>query len=290
MDPDVVRAYRYCRWLTARHDENFPVASWLIPSAMRSHVAAIYAFARTADDFADETPQDPRGALADLAAWGRALDKAVGGRPDHPIFIALADTIRRYDLPPQLLHDLLTAFTRDVTVTRYATWDALLNDYCRYSANPIGRLVLYLFGYRDPARHELSDQICSALQLTNFWQDLKIDAAKGRIYLPQAVMASHGVSEDEVLRGAVSDRFRAAMADAAGFTEALFRRGALLPGRVRGRLRWELHATWLGGMTILARTRQVAFDTYRRRPALTTWDKIRIAVQAIGGGRHAVAR
>lgn len=279
------QAYRYCRWLTARHYENFPVASWLIPRAMRPRVAAIYAFARTADDFADET-RDPARALAQLAQWGEALERCAAGRPDHPVFVALADTIQAYDLPVQLFRDLLTAFTRDVTVTRYATWDNLLTNYCRYSANPVGRLVLLVFGYRDPALHELSDQICTALQLTNFWQDMAIDLAKGRIYLPQAVMAQYGVAEDDMLTRRATDRFRQAMAHAVEFTEQLFARGASLPERVTGRLRWELRATWLGGTTILRRVQAVGYDTFRRRPTLSGWDKVRIACQAmVSNGR-----
>ena len=169
MPPASSEAYRYCQWLTAHHYENFPVASRLMPRRLRPHVAAIYAFARTADDFSDEE-RDPERALARLRRWGQALEQCVEGRPDHPVFLALSETIRTYDLPIQLFRDLLTAFTRDVTVTRYATWASLQNDYCRYSANPVGRLVLLLFGYRDPGLHGLSDHICTALQLTNFWQ------------------------------------------------------------------------------------------------------------------------
>lgn len=288
-------ASRYCQWLAATHYENFPVASWLIPAALRPHVAAIYAFARTADDFSDEESDPPR-ALARLAQWGEQLEQCVKGQARHPVFIALHDTIRAYDLPIQLFRDLLTAFTRDVTVHRYTTWDDLLTNYCRYSANPVGRLVLWLFGYRDPELHRLSDRICTALQLTNFWQDLAIDLHKDRLYVPQEVMARHGVTERDFMSRVVDDRFRAAMTEAADVTEALFHEGAALPERLRraetaaprpagqrlrGRLRWELRATWLGGMTILRRTRAVGYDTFRRRPALTTVDKLVIAMRAL---------
>ena len=280
------RAYRHCQRLTFRHYENFPVASWLIPLALRPHVAALYAFARVADDFADET-QDPERALRQLGEWGEALERCTAGHSDHPIFIALAQTIRIHDLPIQLFRDLLTAFTRDVTVKRYATWEDLTFNYCRYSANPVGRLVLLLFGYRDPSLHELSDHICTALQLTNFWQDLAVDLAKGRIYVPLEAMAQYGVSESEFLRQEATDRFRALMEHAADFTERLFEKGRALPDRVAGRLRWELRATWLGGMTILRRVRAVGYDTFRRRPMLSAWDKARIAVQAIAANAHA---
>ena len=272
-------AYRYCRWLTAAHYENFPVASWLIPPALRPHVAAVYAFARTADDFSDED-SDPARALRRLAQWGEQLERCAAGRADHPVFVALGQTIRVYDLPIQLFRDLLTAFTRDVTVHRYATWDRVLGDYCRYSANPVGRLVLLLFGYREPTLHTLSDAICTALQLTNFWQDLAIDLRKDRVYLPQEAMARHGVTERALFGHVTDEKFRALMTEAADVAERLFRQGAALPESVKGRLAWELRATWLGGTTILRRIRAAGYDTFRRRPALTTADKLNIALRA----------
>ncbi len=284
-DESVRRAYRYCQWLAARHYENFPVASWVLPARLRPPVAAIYAFARTADDFADER-RDPAEALRELAAWGAHLERCAAGHPDHPVFVALADTIRAYDLPVQLLRDLLTAFTRDVTVTRYDTWDDLLTNYCRYSANPVGRLVLRLFGYRDAALDELSDALCTALQLTNFWQDLAIDLDKGRIYVPQSVLRRHGVMEEAFGRRQVDERFRRAMAEAADVTEQWFQRGRTLPDRVSGRLRWELRATWHGGMTILARVRAASYDTWHRRPTLTALDKVRIGLAGLCPGPY----
>ncbi len=279
-------AYRYCRWLTAAHYENFPVASWLIPAPLRPHVAAVYAFARTADDLSDEE-SDPQRALTRLARWGESLESCVAGRADHPVFVALGETIRTYHLPIQLFRDLLTAFTRDVTVHRYATWASLQDDYCRYSANPVGRLVLLLFGYRDSELHRLSDYICTALQMTNFWQDLGVDLKKDRIYLPQEAMARHGVTERDLFAHVVDDRFRAAMAEAADRTEQLFLDGAALPECVEGRLAWELRATWLGGMTILQRVQTAGYDTFRHRPALTTMDTLRIAVRALARNGHA---
>lgn len=276
----IVQAYRYCRWLTAAHYENFPVASWLIPAALRPHVAAIYAFARTADDLSDEE-SDPQRALTRLARWGDQLEQCAAGQAAHPVFIALGDTIRVHHLPLQLFRDLLTAFTRDVTVHRYATWDDLLTNYCRYSANPVGRLVLLLFGYRDSELHRLSDSICTALQLTNFWQDLAVDLKKDRLYLPQEAMARHGVTERDLFAQVVDDRFRAAMAEAADVAEQLFLDGAALPECVQGRLAWELRATWLGGTTILRRTRAVGYDTFCHRPALTAADKLSIALRAL---------
>lgn len=281
----IAQAFRYCQWLTNSHYENFPVASWLLPPDVRPHVAAVYAFARTADDFSDEV-DDPDRALAQMARWGEALESSIDGRATHPVFVALAETIRTYDLPVQLFRDLLTAFTRDVTVKRYATWDDLLSNYCRYSANPVGRLVLLLFGYRDPALHLLSDQICTALQLTNFWQDLRMDLAKGRLYVPQEALARYGVTEVEFCQQQVTDRFRRLMAHAADVTQQLFDGGAALPSRVQGRLSWELRATWLGGTTILRRVRAVGYDTFRRRPALTAWDKLHIGLSSIARNGH----
>ncbi len=291
------QAYRYCLWLTVRHYENFPVASGLLPAALRPHVAAVYAFARSADDFSDEE-KDPEKALAWLKEWGEALTEISGGarlkpgtpsrkrtgvRPQHPhpIFIALADTIRKFNLPVQLLDDLLTAFERDVTVKRYATWEDLLENYCRYSANPVGRLVLLLFGYQEPQLHTLSDQICTALQLTNFWQDLAIDLAKGRIYLPQELLRRHGVSEESLFQGRPSGDFTALMREAADFTRELFYQGEPLPSLVHGRLRWELRATWLGGMTILNRAAAARARRSLQRPALGWMDKAGIGLRAL---------
>ena len=205
MRPDhLERAYRYCQWVTFHHYENFPVASWLLPRSVRPHLAALYAFARSADDFADEGKYRDRS-LDLLARWRQALgviaSALTGPRNDglasQPIFLALSDTIRRFDLPVQWLEDLLTAFTMDVTKRRYADWEELLN-YCRYSANPVGRLVLALFGVRDPKIQRMSDSICTALQMTNHWQDLGIDLARGILYIPQTFLREFRVGEQEL--------------------------------------------------------------------------------------------
>ncbi len=192
MDP-----YRYCEWITYRHYENFPVASWLLPVSLRPHVAAVYAFARAADDFADESRYQGR-ALDLLGQWRESLKACANGRgAQHPIFLALADTIRKKGIPVQLLDDLLTAFTLDVTKRRYADWGELMT-YCRYSANPVGRLVLLLHGIRDEELHRRSDDICSGLQLANHWQDLRIDVARDMIYVPQDLMRQHGVTDSDL--------------------------------------------------------------------------------------------
>ncbi|MBI4313870.1 MAG: squalene synthase HpnC [Candidatus Omnitrophica bacterium] len=282
MTATVQNAYRYCRWLTSHHYENFPVGSILIPRKLRPHVAAVYAFARTADDFADEH-SDAKEALQRLSDWRGALARCAQGQADHPVFIALSDTLQKHRLPVQLFEDLLTAFERDVTVKRYVTWSDLLGEYCRYSANPVGRIVLLLFGYRDPKLHLMSDDICSALQLTNFWQDLEIDLRKNRIYLPKEEMERCGVTEEALFRRDTGENFQHLMDRAFDVTQALFARGADLPDQVSGRLRWELKATWLGGMSILARTREVHYDVFRRRPALTWQNRLRIAAEVVAG-------
>src|SRR5271156_814470 len=187
-------AYAYCARLARSHYENFTIASWLMPRAMRPHMHAIYAYARIADDFADEEHD-----LAKLDAWERELDLAYAGTPRHPVFVALADTAARFDIPREPFADLLRAFRSDVDFKGFDTIEDVLG-YCRHSANPVGRLVLYLFGYRDPERQLLADRICSGLQLANFWQDVAIDRAKGRIYIPRRDMERFGYSVEELDR------------------------------------------------------------------------------------------
>src|SRR5215213_4544846 len=179
-------AYKYCEKLAKAHYENFPVGSLLIPKRLRKHFYSIYAFARTADDFADEGYEHGERAeerIAKIHEWGRMLKQALCGQASHPIFIALAETQARFDLPPDLFEDLLSAFAQDVTRTRYESFEQLL-DYCDRSANPVGRLILLLFGHKDEGLHQMSDSICTALQLANHWQDVGIDLRKDRVYLP----------------------------------------------------------------------------------------------------------
>ena len=182
------QAYEYCARVARSHYENFTVASWLMPRQMRRHMYAIYAYARIADDFADEEHD-----LAKLDRWEHELDLAYAGAPRHPVFVAIADTVRRFDIPRQPFADLLQAFRSDVDFKDFETMDELLG-YARYSANPVGRLVLYLFGFGDAGRQQLSDRICSGLQLANFWQDIAVDLAKGRVYLPRQDIARFGYS------------------------------------------------------------------------------------------------
>lgn len=265
--PDSLQdAYRHCARITYGHYENFPVASWLIPRQVRPHVCSIYAFARTADDFADEPGMDPEERLEKLADWRDRL-LTCAASPRGPIFEALAETIRRHDIPMTLLTDLLDAFTQDVLQPRHETFDDLI-DYSRRSANPVGRLVLTLFGYADAERFDLSDRICTGLQLANFWQDVSVDAARGRFYVPQACLRDHGITEADLVAGRLSDGFRTMMAGLTTRTRALFHAGSGLPELVGGRLRFELRLTILGGVRILDRIDQVRFDVFHHRPTI----------------------
>ena len=282
----VEAAYARCQHLARQHYENFPVASRLLPRAARPHVAAIYGFARLADDFADEGRRTPEQRLALLDDWRRRLHETAAGRvPDEDsdagaIFLALGDTMRRCALDVQLFDDLLSAFRQDVLVTRYDTWPDLL-DYCRRSANPVGRLVLRISGYRDGRLDAMSDAICSALQLTNFWQDLAIDWQKGRLYVPQAEIQAAGANPDDLGRRRISREWRSALMRAAAETRALFLAGRPLPNAVSGRLRWELRATWLGGTRILERLERSGFDVFRARPTLGWLDALPIGWRAL---------
>ncbi len=292
-------AYRYCQWITQHHYENFPVASLFLPKEKRPFVAAVYAFARSADDFADEAKYQGRS-LELLKEWRAALwacsDGSAHTEPfdsaqdrlleGHPIFLALADTIQRCHLPVQLLDDLLTAFTLDVTKRRYADWQELL-DYCRYSANPVGRLVLVVFGYADPELCLLSDKICAGLQLANHWQDLRIDLAKDLLYIPKTLMDQFGVSEED-LKQMLPDRslppesgFRALMQELVERADALFKEGEPLVEKVSGRLRLELKLTVLGGRAILQQIRASNYDLFRHRPVVSIPRKLKLLFDAV---------
>jgi squalene synthase HpnC len=280
-------AYAACRRLAREHDENFPVASRLLPRAMRPHVAAIYAFARIADDVADEGAARAEERLARLNDWQRRLEAAADGRVDDAsapqtvaVFTALAATIRRCDLDVNLLTDLLSAFRQDVLVNRYRTWDDLL-DYCRRSANPVGRLVLAVAGYRQPREAAMSDLVCTALQLTNFWQDLARDWQKGRLYVPASIVLRAGASEEDLDRRQMTPAWRRALRDVASRTRTLFEEGRPVADRVGGRLRWELRATWLGGVRILDRLERADFDVFTRRPSLGWRDAGAIAWKSL---------
>lgn len=276
VNPELARAYAYCERLARSHYENFPVASRLLPARMRPHVAAVYAFARLADDMADEGDRSNAERIAALDAWDSCLNAAAlgavqRGEPHAEVFLALRHSIEECRLPVDLLHDLISAFKQDVLVKRYATWDDLL-DYCRRSANPIGRLVLRIAGHDRPALDAASDAVCSALQLTNFWQDLRIDWAKGRLYIPASIWQTAGARESDLDAGAMTPAWRDALGDAARRTRTLFERGRSVCDGVDGRLRFELRATWLGGTRILDKLEAANFDVWAHRPRLTRAD------------------
>jgi hydroxysqualene synthase len=280
-------AYAHCQQLARAHYENFPVASRLLPAAMRPHIAAIYAFARRADDFADEPGLRDDERLRLLDDWLTRLDRATAQKPaaigsansDDLIFVALSETIRVHRLPVTLFEDLLSAFRQDVTTRRYASWTEVL-DYCRRSANPVGRLVLRVAGYDDPSLDLRSDAVCTALQLTNFWQDLARDWTTGRLYVPLEDRDRTGARDEDLQSGRISPAWRAALAEMVRRTRALYATGQPICDAVRGRLKWELRFTWLGGWRILDKLERVDFDVFRRRPTLAALDVPVLALQA----------
>ncbi len=270
-------AYRECRRLARRHYENFPTASLLVPRDKRDALAAIYAFARYADDVADEP--GVTGRLERLGEWRQKLAECCTGNPDHPVFIALSDAIGRYRLSRSNFGNLLSAFESDVRVNRHQDFSSLLS-YCANSANPVGRLVLELFDHRDPELFALSDCICTALQLTNFWQDVGRDLACDRIYLPLDDLSRFGYSLDDLRAGCLDNRWRRLMALEVDRTRELLGRGSCLPERVKSELRRQLRLTWLGGMTILNRIESAGYDVFRRRPSLSLVDFLRLYLEA----------
>jgi phytoene synthase len=266
-------AYDACLALAESHYENFPVASRLLPAKLRPHIAAVYAFARTADDYADEPGREPRERLRLLAEWRRKLHARIA---TDSVFIALHDTIQKFNLPVQLFDDLIDAFMQDVTKSRYCSWPEVL-DYCRRSANPVGRLVLRLNGVHQDRLDLASDFVCTALQLTNFWQDLAIDWQRGRLYVPEETWRAHGADPETLSQGHMTPQWVAVMRECANHTSALFKQGRPVCDGVRGRLRYELRATWLGGTRILDRLERSGFDVFTRRPSLGIADTIVIA-------------
>lgn len=254
------------------HYENFPVASLLVPAKLRRPIEVIYRFARSADDIADEGEATAEQRLAGLAAYQAELDRIEHGEaPQTPLFADLAAVIAQHRLPVQLFRDLLDAFAQDVVKKRYADYPELI-DYCRRSANPVGRLVLHLFGRTEAEHLAQSDCICSALQLINFWQDIAIDWQKDRVYIPQTDLPHFKVSEADIGAGRWSANWAALLDFQIDRAEALMRRGLPLVHALPGRLGWEIRLTVQGGLRILERLRKVRGDVFRHRPKLATWD------------------
>jgi hydroxysqualene synthase len=282
---DCAAAYAYCERLAREHYENFPVASRLLPASMRPHIAAVYAFARRADDFADEPGLEAAERLRLLDAWeGRLRGDSSIEVPDalgaDSIFKALSNTIQRCRLPLPLFTDLLSAFRQDISTTRYETWTDLL-DYCRRSANPVGRLVLRIAGYDDSTLDRQSDAVCTALQLTNFWQDLAIDWRKGRLYVPVQDRDRAQAKDVDLDQGRVTPEWQSALSAVTARTRSLFDAGRPVCDGVSGRLRWELRLTWLGASLILDRLEADRFDVFSHRPALRAADALPLAWRAL---------
>jgi squalene synthase HpnC len=260
-------AQKYTKWLATHHYENFNVVSWLLPKALHQHFYNVYAYCRWADDLGDEVPDAAR-ALDLLHWWERELDACYEGKPSHPVFVALRETVVAKDIPKQPFADLLKAFRQDQTVKRYLNWDAVLG-YCVNSANPVGRLVLYLCGYRDEQRQLLSDATCTALQLANFWQDVSRDLDIGRIYIPLDAAAAHGLTESDIVGRRFDDRYVRLMKDLIARTRVLFAQGHPLAKKVDGRLSVDLEMFTRGGLAVLDAIETTGYDTLHHRPAVS---------------------
>jgi squalene synthase HpnC len=271
-------ARRYTRWLATHHYENFNVVSWFLPRRLHQHFYDIYAYCRWADDLGDEI-KDRRRALQSLDEWGGELQRMYAGASSHPVFIALQETVKERDLPIQPFSDLLVAFRQDQTVHRYPTWESVLG-YCRYSANPVGRLILYLCGYRDAERQAYSDATCTALQLANFWQDVDRDLEKGRIYIPLDVMAKYGLRDTDLVKRQFDSRYVAVMKELIARTRALFAVGAPLATRVQPGLRVDIDLFTRGGLAVLEGIEAVGYDTLHRRPSLSRSAQARLLARA----------
>jgi squalene synthase HpnC len=277
--PTLDEARSYCKRLAESHYENFHVASWFLPQALRPHFHSIYAYCRISDDLGDEVG-DRSVALALLDLWGRELDACYEGSARHPVFVALNETIRACAIPKEPFADLLTAFRQDQTSTRYASMDDVLH-YCRYSANPVGRLVLYACGEASEEKFRLSDLTCSALQLANFWQDVRVDWTKGRVYIPQNDMQRFGVSDATIGQGIATAEFRAMLRHEVNFARRLFEQGLPLIGMVNRDLALDLDLFSRGGLEILRAIERRDYDVLSARPSISKSAKLKLLLRAV---------
>jgi len=277
---ELQQAFDYCLEVVRGHYENFPVASRLIPAERRPHIAAVYAFARAADDMADEGTAPAAERLRRLDAWETALERAYAGEADHPVFLALSETAARYAIPRQLFTDLLTAFRSDVGEQRFGSFDDLLG-YCRHSANPIGRLVLLIFEEASDRTCALSDHICSGLQLANFWQDLSVDLPRNRVYLPLDDLERFGYTEANLRTRQPDPRLEELLRVLVRRTRALFEAGRPLLEEVSRALRMEVVLSWRGGMAMLDRVEREGAGVLQRRPTLSPMRKAAILISAL---------
>lgn len=269
----------YTRWLARNHYENFHLATFLLPRALRQDFCNLYAYCRWADDLGDELG-DPADSLRRLGWWEEQLEAMYAGRASHPVFVALRRTAERHALPKQPLADLLQAFRQDQTVRRYAGWDELL-AYCRYSANPVGRLVLHLCGYRDAERIRLSDHICTGLQLANFWQDISVDLEKGRVYLPLQAIERHGYSLEELQAHRVTPAFRSLMREAVERARRFLLEGMPLADMVDRRLAADIELFARGGLRVLELIEARDYDVLGARPLIRRADRFRLLLGAV---------
>lgn len=279
--PSQTDAQEYCRRLARSHYENFSVATWFLPERLRQHFFNIYAYCRISDDLGDEVG-DPRASLAMLDQWQAELDACYHGSPRHPVFVALQETVRQFDIPKQPFDDLLRAFRQDQTVTRYETFEDLLG-YCRNSANPVGHLVLYLCGYRDAGRQALSDFTCTALQLANFWQDVSDDYDKGRIYLPLEDLRRYQVAESDISSANNSPAFCEMMRFEVGRAREWFEEGLPLVAQVDRELAVDLELFSRGGQEILNAIERQGYAVLGRRPAISKTRKLALVARAALG-------
>jgi squalene synthase HpnC len=277
--PTLAESQAYCRHLATTHYENFHVASWLLPRALRPHFHAVYSYCRWADDLADEI-HERRRSLDLLDWWERELRACYAGQASHPVFVALARTIAEFSIPIEPFADLLVAFRRDQQVHRYDTFADLL-DYCRYSANPVGRLVLYLAKAHDDQRARLADSICTGLQLTNFCQDVAADWDRGRVYFPHDACREFGYHEPDFAERRVNDDFRRLMAHEVDHAAEYLKAGLPLVDLMPGGLRGDVWLFAHGGLAILEAIRHEDYDVWRRRPALSRFDKLRLLIGAL---------
>ena len=269
-------AEQYTRWLATHHYENFHVVSFLLPKRLHQDFYNVYAFCRWADDLGDEMG-DTSESLRLLAWWRDELEAMYLGQVHHPVFVALEGTVRKFDLPKQLFADLIGAFEQDQRVTRYANWNELF-EYCRCSANPVGRLVLRLCGYSDEERDRMSDATCTALQLANFWQDVTVDLEKDRVYLPLDVLAQHGYTVADLQAGTFNPAFQGVMRDSIGVARKLFLEGLPLIKTVDKRLAFDLELFSRGGMRVLEKIEQQDYNVLVRRPAISKFERVRLLV------------
>jgi len=279
--PTLEEARAWCKRLAETHYENFHVASWFLPKKLRPHFHSIYAYCRVSDDLGDETG-DREQSLALLDLWGRELDACYSGEVRHPIFVALAETIRECAIPKEPFADLLVAFRQDQSVTRFETMADVLH-YCHYSANPVGHLVLYVCGYRDAERFALSDATCSALQLANFWQDVREDYARDRIYFPREDMRRFAVDEETIASGRFTPAFRELMRYEVDYARQMFAQGMPLIGMVDRDLALDLDLFSRGGLEILTAIEQQKYDVLRARPSISKPRKAALLLRALTG-------